>query len=446
MIEVKFDNTLKLPAIVMPLYNETPDNDPIAGTSGSGAQTKMDGIFAPLFRLNNITIPFQQVVSMELSGGIVPRLNVVINDTLSLSKTLDTPTNDNYIQLQILPQFDGAYKKINLLFYMTSCEIQGQNIYIEAIYSVPQLWDTSMDAFGKLSSYQFFENIARKLNLGFCSNMTNTSDERYIYSSNTNLVTLMEREIEYSGDNEHVYDVWVDWWNNINLVDVYNEYKLVEKDENMMVWIYPTDYNVSNDTDTQTPIEVVATIGNAPNLMNTQLYTPTYTPISSSSMVTDQVIEIFKLEDRTTENIVVMDGDIKNDIFKSYVYYGENVGDYNYLYQKATREMFLNKMNGQCIEVKLNRPMLGIVRGSKVNFIFYDINKYTSQGTQAEETIESNIPLPDDIIAEDTRYVVNRTVSGQYYVIDSSISYAGSMWTHTLRLGRYADKVNKYIE
>ena len=157
-------------------------------------------------------------------------------------------------------------------------------------------------------------------------------------------------------------------------------------------------------------------------------------------------IEIFKLEDRTTENIVVMDGDIRNDIFKSYVYYGENVGDYNYLYQKATREMFLNKMNGQCIEVKLKRPMLGIVRGSKVNFIFYDINKYTSQGSQTEETLESNIPLPDDIITDDTRYIVNRTVSGQYYVIDSNISYAGNRWTHTLRLGRYADKVNKYIE
>ena len=445
MIEVKFDNTLKLPHIVMPLYNETPDNDPQAGTSGSGSQTKMDGIFAPLFRLNNLTIPFQQVVSMELTSDIVPHLSVVIDDTLSLSKTLDTPTNDNYIQLQILPQFDNAYKKINMTFYMTDVEIRGSRIFIEAVYSVPNLWDTSMEAFGKLSSYEFYETVARKLNLGFCSNISNTTDRRYIYSTNNNIVTLMGNEIEYSGDNEHVYDVWVDWWNNINFIDLYNEYKLVEKDENMHVWIYPTDYNVSDDTDAMMPIEVVATIGNAPNLMNNQLYTPTYTPVSMSGMVTDQIIEIFKLEDRTTENIVVVDGDIHNDIFKSYVYYGENVGEYNYLYQKATRQMFLNKINGQCIEVSLRRPMLGLTRGGKVNFIFYDINKYTSQGDQIENKIESNIPLPDDIITDDCRYIVNRSVSGQYYIMDSTIRYAGRHWTHTLRLGRYADKVNKYL-
>lgn len=445
MIEVKFDNTLKLPQIVMPLYNESPNNDPQAGTSGSGSQTKMDGIFAPLFRLNNFTIPFQQVVSMELTSDIVPRLSVVINDTLSLSKTLDTPTNDNYIQLQILPQFDNAYKKINMTFYMTSVEIRGSNIFIEAVYSVPNLWDTSMEAFGKLSSYEFYETVARKLNLGFCSNISNTTDRRYIYSTNQNIVTLMENEIEYSGDNEHVYDVWVDWWNNVNFIDLYNEYKLIEKDENMHVWIYPTDYNVSDDTDSMTPIEVVATIGNAPNLMNNQLYAPTYTPVSNSGMVTDQVIEIFKLDDRTTENIIVVDGDIHNDIFKSYVYYGENVGEYNYLYQKATRQMFLNKINGQCIEVSLRRPMLGLTRGGKVNFIFYDINKYTSQGSQIDNKVESNIPLPDDIITDDCRYIVNRTVSGQYYIMESTIRYAGSRWTHTLRLGRYADKVNKYL-
>ena len=204
MIEVKFDNTLKLPHIVMPLYNETPDNDPQAGTSGTGSQTKMDGIFAPLFRLNNITIPFQQVVSMELTSDIVPHLSVVIDDTLSLSKTLDTPTNDNYIQLQILPQFDNAYKKINMTFYMTDVEIRGSRIFIEAVYSVPNLWDTSMEAFGKLSSYEFYEAVARKLNLGFCSNISNTTDRRYIYSTNNNIVTLMGNEIEYSGDNEHV--------------------------------------------------------------------------------------------------------------------------------------------------------------------------------------------------------------------------------------------------
>lgn len=446
MIEVKFDNTLELPKIVMPLYNESRDNDPDAGSSGPGAQTKMDGIFAPLFRLNAYTIPFQQVTSMELWCDTVPMIRVRLNDTLGIAKSLDNPSNDNVLQMQILPKFDNAYKKINLLFYITACEIRGTTINLEGIYNVPQFWDTDMTSFGKLSSYEFYEKIAKKYRLGFCSNVNGTNDKRYIYSTNTSILQLMENEIAYSGSEEHVYDFWIDYWNNINFIDLYNEYRLILKDDDMKIWITPTQYNDSDDLDDQPPIEVTATIGNAPNMTGTPLFTHTYTPITTSSMITDQIIEIFNIDTREAENIVVIDGDIKNDIFKSYTYFGENVGEHNYLYSKATREMFLNKINGQCIEVTLRQPALGLMRGGKVNFIFFDINKYTTQDVQMNTPVESNIPLPDDIITEDSKYIVNRSVSGQYYIMNSSIMYSGNQWKQVLRLGRYADKVNKYTE
>lgn len=446
MIGVKFDNTLNIPKIVMPLYNESITNDPVAGSSGPGAQTKLDGIFAPLFRLNSYTIPFQQVLYMELTCDRIPKLRVGLSDSMGIAKTLDNPSNDNVLQLQILPKFDNTYKKINLLFYITNCEIRGTNINLEGVYNVPQFWDTNMTAFGKLSSYEFYEKIAKKYKLGFCSNINNTTDKRYIYSINTPILNLMESEIQYSGDNEHVYDFWIDYWNNIIFIDLYTEYKVVENDDNMKIWVPPINYNDSDDIDEQQPMEVTATIGNAPNMMQSPLYVNTYTPITTSSMITDKIVEIFNIDNRTTENIVIIDGDIKNDIFKSYHYFGENVGEYGYLYAKATREMFLNKINGQCIEVVLNQPALGLMRGGKVNFIFYDINKYTTQDEQMKSNITSNIPLPEDIITEDTKYIVNKSVSGQYYIISSDIIYSGYQWKQVLRLGRYADKVNKYSE
>ena len=161
--------------------------------------------------------------------------------------------------------------------------------------------------------------------------------------------------------------------------------------------------------------------------------------------ITDEIIEIFNIDNREIENIVVIDGDIKNDIFKKYKYFGENIGDTKYLYNKATRKLFLNKLNGQNIKVNLTRPMLGLMRGGKVNFYFYDINRYLTDELTKESDIESNIILPENIITDDSKYILNKSVSGQYYIVKSNIYYNNGKWDHTLLLGRYADKVQKYL-
>jgi hypothetical protein len=445
MISVKFDNTLVFPKIEMPIYNESSENDPEYGVGGAKMQTKLDGIIAPLVKINNIVIPFQQIVKMELTCDKIPEITLVINDTMMLIKTLDTPTNDNILQVQILPQFDNAYKKINLLFFMTHTYINGSTIQITGKYYVSKFWDTNTDVFGKISSYEFFETIAHKFGLGFCSNVSGTNDKRYIYSANKSTLDLMNSEIEYAGENEKVFDFWIDYWNNINFVDIFSEYKSIEPDENMKIWIQELDYDSSDSTDDVKPIETVAVLSNAPMYECTQLFVQDYTPISKSQLLTDEIIEIFNIDNREIENIVVIDGDIKNDIFKKYKYFGENIGDTKYLYNKATRKIFLNKLNGQNIKVNLTRPMLGLMRGGKVNFYFYDINRYLTDELTEESDIESNIILPDNIITDDSKYILNKSVSGQYYIVKSNIYYNNGKWNHTLLLGRYADKVQKYL-
>jgi hypothetical protein len=89
--------------------------------------------------------------------------------------------------------------------------------------------------------------------------------------------------------------------------------------------------------------------------------------------------------------------------------------------------------------------MLGLMRGGKVNFYFYDINRYLTDELTEESDIESNIILPDNIITDDSKYILNKSVSGQYYIVKSNIYYNNGKWNHTLLLGRYADKVQKYL-
>ena len=110
--------------------------------------------------------------------------------------------------------------------------------------------------------------------------------------------------------------------------------------------------------------------------------------------------------------------------------------------------MMKNKMNQQIIEVVLGSPMLGLTRGGKVNLVWYDMGSRLADikkelGSNLQPT-SSNIPLPDDEHDNDETgpmFRLNRTVTGQYYILDSVIRFENSRWTNTLRLVRPRDKV-----
>jgi hypothetical protein len=60
----------------------------------------------------------------------------------------------------------------------------------------------------------------------------------------------MDKAIETSGESGQsieskvMLDYWVDFWNNLNLVDVWERYTTVEPDENIKVWTGTTEISV----------------------------------------------------------------------------------------------------------------------------------------------------------------------------------------------------------
>ena len=85
------------------------------------------------------------------------------------------------------------------------------------------------------------------------------------------------------------------------------------------------------------------------------------------------------------------------------------------------------------------------MKGEKVNVYWYDINNPYSQDLQdkGNSTISSNIPLPESIKFQDSKMIINKTISGQYYIIDTELAYNAGVWSHKFRLGRYSDQVQR---
>lgn len=453
MIEVKRDHNLRLPEIRVPITHEG-TNSGVYGEVDTGRrqQSKEDGILAPLVRLNNQTIMSSQIESIRLTCSPVPMLDIVIHDALNIIKSISSPSSDNNIQLQIIPPIDNTYRKINLLFYITSSVISGSTVYITGTYYAPRLYDSVMKAYGKISTYELFDSISSEYSLGFNSNVAETSDTRWIYNPNSSVIDLMSQQIAFSSisnnidaeQSMHVFDWWIGWYNDINLVDVYKEYREVVPDEKMQVWSSMSIAKANTDEQATTE-KMLKMFTNIPSMMNNQQYISDYTPITTLPEATDLNYETFYMDTIERVSTVVMDGDVKNNILMKYQYGGEVFGDYDYLTRQACRDLLMSKISNQIIEVTLRSPMFGFMRGEKVNIYWYDINNPYSQDLQdvGNQSISSNIPLPDSIKFQDVKLIINKTISGQYYIVDTELKYDSGMWSHVFRLGRYADHVSE---
>lgn len=446
-ILLKFDPTIELPEIKTFLNNPAPEEDPDYGVDSEMQQTKVTGILSPLIRIGSTVIPIGSVKYMKLTDTFFPKVTLRVEDKFDLVKTFDKPTRDNKLQIQIIPTFDNAYKKINLTFWIENLSFTDGYIDIIASYNIPNFYNNVLKAYGEISTYEFCEKVAKDLQLGFASNLDSTNDTRWIYIPNEKVYTALDRECFLGGGEEQILSWWVDYWNCLNLVDIYERNKTIDSD--LKMWVYPKKIPDTETGEKVEPILMESFITNNDIYRDTQIYVGSYTDSLRMSKVTDKIVETYKINDMEEDNFVIQDGDVNNDIFTNYEYGGENFGDYPYIKQSYCRDMWIAKVNNSTIKLSLWQPCLGLMKGHKVNFYWYNVNEFTKV-TEDSDDVNSNIPLPVDADRDkasgldpkkvEDKMIIDKQVSGQYYITDSTFIYnynGGSYtWEHVLTLTR----------
>lgn len=449
-IEVKSDPTLELEPIVDLMYSTTEDPD---GRPGEVEQTKMTGIFAPLIRVNDLTINWSQVRRFKLTcDSILPTVTIEIEDNLGLTKALDHPKADNIVRVEILPAFEEAYKKVDLRFYITDFRSSGDMISLFCAYNVPALYQNKLEAFGQLTTYELCEKIANDSQLGLASNISSTDDKRYMYCKNQSYIDLLANEIKRSGTQTIIPEVWVDWHNYLNIVDVYDRYR--NKEDGLKVWTMPNRQIDIESGTTIEPKEEDAIITNAPYAMSSQLYCNDYRIVNdvSGNMYdgTDKVIEIYDYDKGESYSVLIQDGDVHKDTFVKVEYRGEAFAGSQYQLQEACRDSVLQKMYGQCILVTLESPLLGLERGERVDLRWYDSSDIV---LTAKENFDINTTanVPEEETLERERMSLNKQITGQYLILSTILEFEGDgatdlVWRYKLLLGRPADEIKTYGE
>lgn len=464
-IEVKFDHKLKLSDIIIPLTNSSPDEsgEYYKDNQQEIQQTSIYGIQTPLIMVNNIVVDFTDIISFELRcDDSLPQVEMVVADRKKLIQSIDTPGVDNELRVQILPKFEDKYKKINLSFFIVDFEIEGNKIKIQGEYKNPKLTSSNIKCFGKINTYNLFEKIAIETDMGFASNIaSNDSDSRYVYCQNTPYIKTLREEIAKSGYDLQILDYWIDWWNNIVLVDIYDRYNTVEPEENIQIWV-ASQNNEVEEGKTVEAVQAPAILNNHPANKRTELHVESYQIISSPGAIvsdgSDNVCTVYEMNKKEYMDHLIMDGDKQKDVVTKFEYNGEVYGDHNYLLQGRKRKSFLKKIkSNDTVEITLTTPLLGIMRGNKVNFVWYindsrfqTLKQNIVEGGIANDVTESNIPLNDNTDEGESintagEFIIDDSISGQYLVTKSIIKWSDKKWNYILTLSRPTSDKPKLI-
>ena len=158
-------------------------------------------------------------------------------------------------------------------------------------------------------------------------------------------------------------------------------------------------------------------------------------------------MQSYYIDKSEASSVLIQDGDVKKDTFIKTIYKGELFGEYDYFTSEFCRSAFLQKINSNTIEVSLSTPLLGLERGGKVNVQWYEVNEIATV-IKNENPIETNIPDTEGEQTEKDEMTLNKQVSGQYFIIGTTIKFLGwdQGWKYILTLTRPTDQVNTYLK
>lgn len=396
-------------------------------------QTDITGILYPLVAINGKMISPDAILSFTLiHEDIIPEVEIecVLSELHEIIATSDKSTRNarNTIQVQIIPPTDGTYKKANIEFLVTTFENLGDSTYhIQGSYYNQELVNCQFKCLGDMSTYQYFDYISQQTGLGYCTNITGSTDTRNINLAYKTYVDSMRNEISIAqADQDIVLDCWVDLWDNINLIDMRSLSSTVESEDKNR--IYVTQYKMCATDGGYESHDSASLLTNLPLAEGTDIYLESLTAVhdTAASVFSGNVRVLGVYTAATCDCIDHIGQDTHTQAGTTqYEYLGEVMGNYNYLLSKGFRSIHESRLKASAFYATVRYPNLGLIRGKQVRITYM----YTRSQGEYETATSSNIINEDDAVPGSTgeRFAIH-PYSGNYLIIGIRYTFDESGW------------------
>lgn len=212
----------KIPPLKRPIQNNK--DEAVESMVGMGMKPLIGYNGAEIAREVHIK---QLLLYYQMGGNYenIPLCKVQFTDSNNLIK--DNPPQDDTKFEIFLNSSDELIKSIHLVFKILNHKKQPDNSYIfEGVLSVDDLYVPSSKSY-KGTSFEALRKIAKKLDLGFNSNIEgDTDDEMKWINTNKEYKDFIKEIIQHSYKDENTFLYgFIDFYYCLNYIDVEKEYK-----------------------------------------------------------------------------------------------------------------------------------------------------------------------------------------------------------------------------
>lgn len=194
-----------------------------------GAEQKPDkkvGRYAPFIDINGFQFDHESIESFELSVGksFLPTLTCTLIDSFGFMTSYGTITDD-ILKLFIRSEnkdFKPVRQNFKILSSSSSVGTERTRISISAILSIDDFHNDIIKSFGKKTSFDTLQDIAKMFGLGFASNETSTNDEMVRICPNVTIPEFLHSDLIPSmyKDDSSFFSVFIDQYYYLNVVEM----------------------------------------------------------------------------------------------------------------------------------------------------------------------------------------------------------------------------------
>lgn len=192
---------------------------------------------APLIYYNGIHIEYADISGFELyHEGILPAVKVSFIDRNGIFKDSGFPTDDTILSIFIYSR-SKRLRSINMDFKISNFKDLGSNEFlIIGLVNIPQVYLRKFKSYSKKTSFETLQELSNECELGFCSNISNSSDKMtWINPGFTNYQFINDLVKNSYLSDESFLNCYIDFYYNLCYVDVEKELRRDTQNDQMIV-------------------------------------------------------------------------------------------------------------------------------------------------------------------------------------------------------------------
>ena len=274
------------PTIDVNKYGEMKIEDAAITQDSNDNYARKIGRYAPFVDINGRLFMEEDIISLSISvgQGLLPSINLTIRDNAKLLSSYSNLTD--VVDKVFIRSQNKEFKPIRQNYHITSAYYSeystGREYTMSGVLFIEGLHSDVVKSWGRLSSYDLCQCIAKDLELGFASNETTTNDEMCRICPNVTLTEFIKTDLETSiyKDDDSFFKLFIDQYYYLNLVEV-NQMLSCKLDIKQLTDTLSLVEEHHYDGEIQQPQLQEFILGNLPELAHGHCYFESYSTNSS---------------------------------------------------------------------------------------------------------------------------------------------------------------------